>query len=156
MNRLASLFLLLPLALAACGEDHDHADPDVEGCEHLEGGPFVAVTAEATLGDAAPSVADDHRAYTVTLPAGDIGHVKFAVAEAGDYLFFLDQPVDVEFSAGAVITPEQSTTSSPACATIRGRHLVPLGVGTTFLRLSSATIDAVNLVIEPSADDHDH
>lgn len=149
----------LALGAGACGGDHGHADPDVEGCAHLEHGPYAAVTATADT-TAAPAIAADHRAYTVTLPADGGGHggvVSFAAGAAGAYLFFLDQPVTAAFSTAAgPLTPVQSTTSSPACATVAGRHLIDLAVGTTFLRLTSASGASVNVAVEPAADDHAH
>lgn len=154
--RIVHVLPMMFLAAAACGDEPTDEDPDVEGCEHLENGPYVAVTASNAPDASAPAVAADHQAYTITLPAGVIGnggYVSFPVGEAGDYLFFLDQTVTAAFttSAGAAIAPEESATSSPACATIRGRHLVPLEVGTAFLQLSSETVATVNLVIEPAA-----
>ncbi|MBE7447590.1 MAG: hypothetical protein HS111_01480 [Kofleriaceae bacterium] len=154
----ALLAAALAVGAGGCGDDHDDEDPDVEACEHLENGPFAAVTATAdTTG--APAIAADHRAYTVTLPAGsggNTGFVSFAAGEAGDYLFFLDQPATAAFSTAAgPLTPVQSTTSSPACATIAGRHLIELAVGTTFLQLTSATGTTVNVAVE-AATDHAH
>jgi hypothetical protein len=150
--------LILPFALAACGDDGGGEDLDVEGCEHLEEGPYEAVTATADTASA-PEVADDHTSYTVTLPvatAGNAGFVRFAADEAGDFIFFLDADVDVELTDadGAVVTPEESATSSDACDTIRGKHTVELEVATYFLELSSPTIDEVNVVIEHGAHTH--
>ena len=154
------LALIGASALAGCGEDdHEHEDPDVEGCEHLTEGPFQAVTATAAT-TGAPAVADDHKAYTVTLPAGaggNAGYVAFAVPAVNQYLFFTDQAVTATFttSAGTPLTA-QSSTSSAACTAIKGRHVVALDVGTVNLQLSSPTATTVNLVVEPALVDHEH
>ncbi len=158
----ASLLLALPasLWLVACGDEHSHEDPDVEGCEHLTEGPYTAITATAdTTG--APTIAADHMAYTVSLPAGasgNSGHVAFAADDAVPWVFYLDQTVTAAFttSAGAPITPSESATSSAACPEIAGRFVVPLEVGTAFLQLSSPTVSTVNVVVEPALVDHDH
>src|SRR5690606_39011338 len=120
MTILSALFLIP--AAAACGHDDPH--PDAEGCEHLEEGPYATVTASAARDATAPMVAADHKAYTVTLPAGAVGHVAFPAAEAADYVVFLDRPVPfaVFDAAGAPVALEASETSSPACAAIRGKH----------------------------------
>lgn len=147
------------VALVACGGGHEDEDIDAEACEHLASGPYTPVTATATS-TGAPAIADDHMAYTITLPAGGAGNsgfVSFAAAELGYYGVFFDQAVTATFttSAGAPITPAESTTSSPACAEVRGRYMVPLEVGTAFLELSSPTVSSVNLVIELHVD-HEH
>jgi hypothetical protein len=139
----------------ACSEDHAHEDPDVEGCEHLQDGPAVAVTA-ATAAGATPAVADDHQRYDVTLVAatgGMGGFVRFAAAAASDYIFFLNADVPVQFrdAAGAVVPPEDSASSSTVCTDIKGRHLVPLEVGPYDLQLGPTTATMVGIVVEPAA-----
>ena len=155
------LLFVVPAALcvAACHE-HTHEDPDIEGCEHLTEGPYVAVAATA-MSSGAPAIDDNHMAYTVTLPAGATGNsgfVSFAATDANPMIFYVDQTVTSAFttSAGAAITPTQSGTSSPVCTEIKGRHVVPLEVGTAFLQLSSPTVSSVNVVVEPALVDHEH
>jgi hypothetical protein len=149
-----------PLLLVACSDDHGHADPDVEGCEHVTGGPFTPLTATADA-TGAPAIAADHMAYTVTLLAaatGNSGHVSFAADEAALFIFYVDQPVTAAFttSAGAPIAPQASSTSVAACAEIQGRHVVSLEIGTAFVQLSSPTASSVNVVVEHALEDHDH
>jgi hypothetical protein len=149
--------LILPFALAACGGEEEE-NIDVEGCEHLEEGPYEAVTATADTASA-PPIADDHTSYTVTLPAGaggNTGFVSFAADEEGDFIFFLDADVDVEFTdaAAAVVPIEESASSSDACDTIQGKHTLELAVATYYLELTSQTIDEVNVVVEHGAHAH--
>jgi hypothetical protein len=155
----SSFALVTLVTLVACSDEHAHEDPDVEACEHLTGGPFLAVTARM-MTDTAPAIDDDHRAYTVTLPAAAIGFsgfVSFAASELGYYGVYLDQGATAGFStsAGTAITPVESGTSSAACTEIMGRYMVPLEVGTTFILLSSPTVSTVNVVIEHHAE-HEH
>ncbi|HVK72256.1 MAG TPA: hypothetical protein VM734_03020 [Kofleriaceae bacterium] len=151
--------LLAATTLAACSDDHghEHDDPDVEGCEHLAGGPFAPVTATDNP-SAAPAIRADHQAYTVTLPARPIGQggfVTFAAPEAIDYLFVLDQPVVATFATGSgAVTPEESGTGSPACAEIQRRYLVALPVGTATIELTSPDVTSVNVVVEPASHGH--
>jgi hypothetical protein len=79
--------------------------------------------------------------------------VRFAAPAAGDYVFFLNQDVAFEVFDGsqAPVTIEESTTSNPACTDIRGRHVVPLGVGTYHLSLGPTTQTSVSIVVEPAA-----
>jgi hypothetical protein len=159
MRNLTLFVLPFTLLAAACGGDDHEEDIDLEGCEHLAEGPFVAVAATAAADDTAPLVGADHRAYTVTLPAlliGFGGNVRFPVAEAGDHVFFIDRPMTVMFrdASGAAITPEESATSSPACTTIQGKYTVDAPVGTMFIDMSSEITSSVNLVIEHGAHEH--
>jgi hypothetical protein len=148
MRFLKIISALCCAAAAACGGDEPGVD--TEGCEHLEEGPFEAVTASAARDAAAPSVAPDHKAYTTTLPAGAVGYVAFPAAEATDYVVFLDKPVPfaVFNSTGGAVTLTASADSSPECATIRGRHTFALQVGTAFFGLGPNMGMPVNLVIE--------
>lgn len=140
---------------AACGGDEPSID--VEGCEHLEEGPYMNVTASAARDAAAPAVAADHKAYTTTLPAGAVGYVSFAAGEATDYVVFLDKPVPftVFDASGAMVPLEESATSSPECATIRGKHTFPLGVGTAYFGLGPNMGMPFNIVVE-EAGGHEH
>jgi hypothetical protein len=143
------------LAFAGCGDDdtHDDAAADAEGCEHLQDGPSAAITA-ATAAAGAPSVDDDHRRYDVTLvdvTGGKGGVVKFAASAAGVHVIFLDAdvPLFITDAAGAPVAIEESASSSTACADIRGKHVVELGVGTYNLTLGPTTSTQVGVVVEP-------
>jgi hypothetical protein len=137
--------------LAGCGSGTAAPGVDEGGCEHLQQGPAVAVTATAT--DAgAPAVAADHQRYDVTLAAvtgGNGGVVTFA-ADAGDHVFFFSESVEVTFAtvAGAVVTPEEDATSSAVCTEIRRRYVVPLEVGTYALTFTPSAATAVSVVVE--------
>lgn len=133
---------------------------DTEGCEHLQGGPAVAVTAAAKgAGADAPKVAEDHHRYDVALKgaAGKFeGTVRFDSAEAADHTVYLskDVPFVVRDAKGAVAFKAQAT-SSPTCSEIRGRYVVPLGVGVYFLDFGPASEQNVSVVIEGAEEAHD-
>jgi hypothetical protein len=150
--------VMVSICAFACSDDHGGDNVDVEGCEHLREGPAVALTATATA-DTAPAVAADHQRYDVTLIAvtgGQGGFVRYAASAAGDYVFFLGADVPARFvdAAGAAVTPEESASSSTACAEIKGRHLVPLEVGTYGIDLGPTTQTSVGIVVEEAMHAH--
>lgn len=141
---LATLFLL-----TACPEPEPTLDD--EACEHLAGGPAVAVTAAAT-GDG-PLIGEEHTRYDVALvpvTGGNGGAVRFASAEAGDHVFFLGAgvPLAVVDGSGQTVTPEETRTTGLACAEQKARVVVPLGVGTYHLRFGPTTESEVRVVVE--------
>jgi len=154
MNKLLSACLLSSALLVGCGGSTE--DADGEGCEHLQRGPGVAVTASASAGSA-PAVSNDHKRYDITLPSGSAGAVSFAASEATDYVFFLnaDVPLTVTSASGQAVAFESSAKSSESCTDIKGRYVAPLAVGTYTLTLGPAA-GTVSLVIEESAHDHAH
>lgn len=159
MNKklLAALLMSTALLATACGDDEEE-NVDVEGCEHLQEGPATAVT--ATLTGTPPSVGNDHRRYDITLvdgTDGKTGSVSFAAAEATDYVIFTsaDVPLSVRDSSGATVEIEESTKSSSQCTDIKGRHVVPMRVGTHTLTFGPTTASSVSIVIEEAANDHD-
>ena len=170
-NKSTALLVALAVALAvpACGDDdetsdnHHHVDDggidlDEEGCEHLEGGPFVTVTAGADQASAA-EVKADHHAYTITLTADQAGFVKFAADAAGDHVVFLDAdvPFAVEGSGGTRLTIEESLTTIGACTTVKGKHTFELpAVGLYFFQLGPTATAEVKLVIEEAGHGHQH
>jgi hypothetical protein len=146
------------LFLTGCPE----AEPsgDEEACEHLAEGPATAVTAVAS--GVGPLIDDDHRRYDVALVAvdgGNGGEVRFASAEAGDYVFFLDADVSLAVTDvdGSPVALEASETASATCPeTIRARHHVELGVGTYSLRFGPTEQSSVGVVVEAHAHEHAH
>jgi hypothetical protein len=156
--KLFSAVLLSAALIMGCGNDEETAD--TEGCEHLKEGPATSVTATAST-TGAPAVSNDHRRYDISLTdvtGGKGGSVSFAVAEATDYVLFTsaDVPVAVKDSGGMTVTPEESVKSSSTCTEVKGRHTVPLSVGTYTLTFGPTTATTVSLVIEESANDHEH
>src|SRR5687768_13799878 len=95
---ISSLFLMALTTIGGCGgDDGGEESIDVEGCEHLQEGPEVPVTATVDQTDP-PAVADDHMRYDVTLVAvtgGNGGFVEFAADEEGDFVFFFDANVAI-------------------------------------------------------------
>ncbi len=158
-KKLLSACLLSSALLIACNNANE---ADVEGCEHLKEGPSAAVTATAAT-SGAPAVSNDHKRYDITLPAGtggnNVGSVSFASGEATDYVLFLgaDVPVKVTGSSGDVAFEETAKTSEE-CTEVKGRHVVPLGVGTYTLTFGPTTQSSVSLVIEETshAEEHSH
>lgn len=156
-SRRATLAILAAILSTACPGPKD--DPaDVEGCEHLEEGPAVSVTASAD-GGTAPAIRSDHKRYDVQLvdvAGGKGGRVTFAPSAAGDYVFFLDADVAAKFldSAGAEVAVERSEKSTPTCVAVKGRHQLALGVGTYRLSLGPGSVESVGIVVEPAAHEH--
>lgn len=155
MNKklLAALLMSTALLTTACGED-EKENVDVEGCEHLQEGPATAVTATTT--GTPPAVGSDHRRYDITLvdgTGGKTGSVSFAAAEATDYVIFTgaDVAVTVRDSSGAQVAIEESTKSSAECTDIKGRHVVPMTVGTHTLTFGPTTAASVSIVIEEAS-----
>ena len=149
-----SLFVLPSLLLfTACPQPEPTIDD--EACEHLVEGPSSPVLAVAS-GDG-PLIGDDHTRYDITLVAAGNGHegaVRFAAAEAGDYVFFLDAdvPLEVRDASGGVIDAEESRTSGLLCPELGARIVVPLGVGTAQLRFGPTAASVVRVVVELDGD----
>ncbi|RKH50601.1 hypothetical protein [Corallococcus llansteffanensis] len=156
---LSALLLSTALLVVGCGDDaEEEASGDEEGCEHLQEGPAVNVTAAAT--GTGPAVSNNHTRYDIALvdvAGGKGGAVSFAVSEATDYVLFTNAPVPVKVTngSGATVEFEESATSSELCTDIKGRHVVPLTVGTHTLTFGPSTLSSVSLVIEEGGE-HDH
>lgn len=152
-----SMFAMALLFGTVACDSHDDEDLDEEGCEHLEEGPAVAVTAAAD-DVSAPAIADDHKRYDIALidvAGGKGGKVKLE-AEAGDHIFFMnaDAPLVVKaLATGAAVAPEEVAKSSATCAAIKARYVIAFPAsGTYVLDFGPTTLTAVGVVIEP----HDH
>lgn len=159
MNKklLSACLLSSVLFAVGCGATEE-GESDVEGCEHLQKGPAVAVAAVITGTPAA--VGNDHKRYDISLASsaeGNTGSVSFAASEAVDYVFFLSADVPLKIFRGNQQIPiQESTKSSTQCTDIKGRHEATLGVGTHTLTFGPTNLTSVSLVIEESAHDHDH
>ncbi len=145
----------LAVLLIACGGKTNPVDE--EGCEHLQGGPSVTLTAVAVAdGGTPPPVTNDHRRYDVTLPPrpdGTFGGVvQFAVSEALDYTFFLnaDVPLSLAGPAGEVAF-DSTAQSSEVCAEVKSRKQAKLAIGTHRLTFGPTPTKVVQLVIEEAA-----
>jgi hypothetical protein len=158
MNRKLFAAVVLSAGLIfGCGEDEESVD--VEGCEHLQEGPATPVTATATA-TGAPAVKADHRRYDITLvdvTGGKGGSVTFAAAAEGDYVLFTNADVQVADTDanGQTVGIEASTKSSSECTEIKGRHTIPMKVGTHTLTFGPTPLTAVSVVIEPDAHSDD-
>lgn len=142
---------------AGCGEDgHEHENPNEEACEHITMGPFEDVTAAAMPTASAPAIAADHKSYRVAL-GGDApartGHVTFAAANAGGYIFFTSAPATISVFAAADMSQVQAESSAAMiseCAEVKGRHVFDLNVGAHVMTISSSE-PTVGVVVEPEA-----
>ena len=173
LDRLSAALLLTSASILAfapaCGGADAGAggggslpDPAADACEHLEGGPFADVTATAdAMG--APDVSAGHTAHRITLPGdemhGHAGYVSYAVAEAGELVFFTDRDVDLtlEDAGGNGIPWEDECTSgcTDACSLVENARTVDISsVGTYAVRIESSS-ESVTLVVV-HAGDHDH
>jgi hypothetical protein len=162
MNRKLLSAVLLSTSIlfsAGCGDDEEEPENiDAEGCEHLQQGPSAPITATATA-SGAPAVRNDHKRYDISLidvTGGKGGSVTFAVAEEGDYLFFVneDVPLAIRTSGGAAVEPEEMVKSSTVCPDIKGRYTVELGVGTHVLTFGPTSKASLSLVAEHGEHDH--
>jgi hypothetical protein len=132
------------------------SEADLEGCEHLSGGTGVAVTAVASGSTPAPTVNEPHKRYEIALPGQNEqyeGIVLYNSGEEADYVVFFDRDVPFKvFDAEAnEVEIEESATSSVACSTIKGRHVVPLGIGEYTFHFGPTTMASVSMVIEETA-----
>ena len=137
------------LALAACGGTGENIDQ--EGCTYLEGGPFTPITAGPARDATAPAIEAAAGAYTITLPAGGRGYLSFDSPDDTEYAVFTDRNVAVvAFTpAGTAIPASAMSTSSAVCATIAGRHIIELPVGTFFFELGPDAGAPFALVLRP-------
>jgi hypothetical protein len=141
--------VVLIVCLSACTEKD--GINDAEACKHLKGGPAAAVIASmGTL--EAPIIAADYRRYDITLvgsPGDKGGAVRFTADESGDFTFFFSADVHVRFGDknGMTISPESRTTSSPACAEIKTKYIVPLNAGFTTLNVALGPDEKVSVVV---------
>lgn len=159
MKKLLSACLLSSALLVGCGGEPAE-DTDAEGCEHLQEGPAVAVTASASSAGA-PKVGADHKRYDISLPAGtsgNTGSVSFESDLAADHIFFLsaDASLTITSSSGQTVAFESSAKNSASCGTIKGRYVAPLEVGTYTLTFGPSSVSSVSLVIEESGHEHEH
>lgn len=145
------------LGLLGCGEEVDHLL--AEGCEHMEEGPEVAVTAGLDA-LSAPDVSAGHTRFDITLQSVDGGmggSVSYASGEEGDYVFYLSQDVSltVADTNGVEVPLEASENPGEVCTFIVTYHTVELGLGTYTLTLGPTTATSVSLEAELSGE-HTH
>ncbi len=140
-----------------CDDGHEHTDeaPGADACEHLEGGPIMAVTAGA---DAANAVAltDEHTRYDITV-AGT-GFVSLASAEDAEVYFYSDSPVTltVRDGSGTVVPAEMQATSDADCALVKSMYVFDLGIGTYTLEVEPDGADTLVQLVFFEAGGHEH
>jgi hypothetical protein len=158
--------IVMTAMLAACSGDDGPdgsggaggataADPAVDGCEHLEGGPFVDVAATADPSDA-PDVSTEHSAFRVALAgdasAGFSGWVSYGASAAGELIVYVNADVTMrmEDASGSPLDWEQECISdcTGICDEVANARTVDIAtVGTYRLQIESATDSEVTLVI---------
>lgn len=168
--------LAASLAGFGCGDEHDHGDdhnhdhennhahdPQEEGCEHMGDGPFADATAAADATGTLENVAVEHTRVNIALTDFETekgGVVSFEAPEAGDYIFFLSDAVDISVASsdGTALVAEASEGESTLCpGVIAASHTYELAVGTYTITLGPTSADSVGIVYEVAGhDDHAH
>ncbi len=160
----------LSLAVTACddgdGEHHEEdghesESPATHACEHIEGGPAVAVVAAEFASKQYPDVSALHTRFDVSLPDTDdgLGYLWYPAAEAGDHILFLteDVPVTILGPDGEEVAPEHSGGSPEECPSILTHHLVHMEIGTYTVALGPADVTEVGLVVYVGGEEgHEH
>jgi hypothetical protein len=121
-----------------------------EGCEHMQQGPFVDVTAGSDRTSAA-EVKGDHKAYRVTLAPRGINYVKLAADKKGDVILFLsaDVTLEVQDDKGAKVSIEETDRDIKECTEVKVKHTFEAaGVGTCYFKLIPGGQAQVTLVLE--------
>ena len=151
------------LILTNCGDDdeEEHSATE-EGCEHMDEGPFVNVTASADIASPATPPAFEHSRLDVALvdlSPGNGGYVAFDADEATEFIFFLsaDIPFEVLDSTDTAVVPDETPHSNPDCTTLIPKMVtVDLAVGAYKLSFGdgSTTATTVGLVYEEAGEHH--
>ncbi|XXF78763.1 putative metal-binding motif-containing protein [Myxococcaceae bacterium GXIMD 01537] len=165
---------LLGLSLAACGALDESGQGEAEqreqaleaGCTQLNtsitshtcahaNSPSdqLAVTASATrtFAGTTPNINTTHKYYTVTLPAGAEGTVKFVPPSTGSWAFFLDEAVafTVLDASGNTVASDLSHSVSQAGCALTTVSVHGLTSGNTYrLVLGTASGDTVGVSTE--------
>lgn len=127
---------------------------DAEICEHMAGGPAVAVAAADASASSLPSVGTDHKRYDLSW-GGDEGRVRYASGAEGELRLALNAEATVKLldASGQVVAPEASATGSSACAELKAIHTFDVKVGPYTLVLSGGAKKA-GLVLEAGSHQH--
>lgn len=152
-----AMFALIASFALACSDEEEHAHeeetPEAEACEHLQEGPAVAITALADPDGALPRGDEPHKRIDVTLADLDAqkgGYIAYEAAEAGEYLFFVNQTLTFKVmdAEGTEVALENSVTGSDLCTDIAVTHTVDLEVGTYTLMFGPTDLTEVSFVAE--------
>ncbi len=146
------------VSLVACDEHEHPPDPaDTEACGYLMSGPYAPVTATTAKDGSTPSVAGDHKAYTITLPATGVGYVKFNAPDAVTYAAYLDR--DVKFAAQngqsqpVAVTAVEDTAEG--CMATQKKYTFELPAGPAFFALGPDAAGPFNLVADVAGHSHE-
>ncbi|HEX8441150.1 putative metal-binding motif-containing protein [Archangium sp.] len=163
---------LLGLSLVACGpavegeESVQELEQELEaGCTQLgstitghacthanNSADLVAVTATSGLTSSTPDISTAHKFYSVTLPAGATGTVKYRPSLAGSWALYLTKNITVtvkDASGNTVASALGHAVSATGCSLVKA-VVFDLTSTTTDYRvdLGSATGDQVAMVLE--------
>lgn len=156
MKTLSAHLLLLGAAALFVGCGGAEHDPNMEACEALEMA-HNEVTAGATADTTAPAVEAGHMAYHVALTGGAEGFVRTTIAEAGHYLIFLGEDLDVEVLAEDGTPATGGVTSDAhACDGIHQQHLIDLDIGVYYVGIGPVTADAEVALVMSHHDEGGH
>jgi hypothetical protein len=163
---------MLGLSLAACGpavegeETVQQEEQSLEaGCTQLgstitghacvhanTSADLVAVTATSGLTSGTPDISTAHKFFSVTLPAGATGTVKYRPSLAGSWAFYLTKDITVsvkDSSGNTVASALGHAVSATGCALVKA-VVFDLTSTTTDYRvdLGSVTGNQVGVVLE--------
>lgn len=128
----------------------DHA------CFHATMGPFASVTASATRDFAAatPNINPVHTHYTIALPAGSEGTVKYRPQRTGAWTIMTDPNTSLTvLDAGGASRPVLLEGAVPSCAGLPYQRVYELQANATYrLVLGPTGGDEVAVVIEKLSD----
>jgi hypothetical protein len=155
-------FLALLLLAAACGDDHhDHVTPAEDACEHMIGGPSIALTAVDDTAADPPDMDESHHRYDVTLvalAADNGGYVDLVSDEAGEIHLFLGAgvPIKVWDDQGTEVPAESTQATVDECAEVAVGHTYDVGVGTYTVEIGPTADTSLAIVPVHGGDDHGH
>lgn len=152
--------LLPPSPSAAPMTPAPAAGGDAEGCEHMNEGPAVAVTANlVSMNRERDKVAVTHTRFDVKLTpnAGqNEGYVLLDSDEAAEVQVYLSQDVPFKLMQdGHVIAFDASDKHPLTCPAIQAHYAADLGIGPVELHFGPTPETTVSLVLEHAGGTHD-
>jgi hypothetical protein len=126
-----------------------------DACEHLNEGPIVAVTAADADTSAAPALDKTHTRYDIALPGTGARDrfVRLTIAKTAEYSLYgtTAMTIDVLDDGRKMVTAATQPTAAIGCDLAKGRTVLPLSVGTYYLKLKANAETATRLVVLPTA-----
>lgn len=154
------VILAMVLGAQACGDEEAPAEGveeglDAEGCEHMEEGPAVPITAAADPA-AAPDATAEHARVDIALAPDGTGIVTYAAEAPGDYTFYFDKPVDLTITApdGSLLALESSAPVD-LCEAVAVKQVFELALGLHTIALDASGQAEVRMVVEAAGEHED-